>query len=133
MLISHFFVILHFQAFIMKRTVQTIITLFILTMFLVYSSGLKITVHHCCHKHHHEANDHRHCTEDTYLFKITDQYDSDHSVKKFPTVTDYSSTTDFCPDNIVKKHYIEPCIECCHCLFHAVRRCIFNIISQLIL
>ena len=117
----------------MKQTVRNIIYFLTLTLFLIYSSGLKITVHHCCHKHHHEANDHRHCTENTYIFKITDQYNSDHSIKKVLPLTDFSSGIDFCTDNIIIERYHEPCVEICHCLFHAVHRCIFDIISQLIL
>ena len=117
----------------MKRTVKTIITLLTLTMFLVYSSGLRITVHHCCHAHHHSANDHRHCSENTYIFKITDQYNSSHSVKKILPLTDFSTATDFFTDHIIIEHFQEPCVEHCYCLFHAVHRCIFHIISQLIL
>ncbi|MBP5649462.1 MAG: hypothetical protein J6X01_00075 [Bacteroidales bacterium] len=117
----------------MKRTVKTIITLLTLTMFLVYSSGLKITVHHCCHKHHHSANDHRHCTENTYIFKITDQYDSDEGVNKITPPQQLS--TDFVNLNGVSlvQSFQGCCLGHCHCLFHAVHRCIFHIISQLIL
>ena len=117
----------------MKRTVRNIIYFLTLTLFLVYSSGLKITVHHCCHKHHHEANDHRHCTENTYIFKITDQYDSDQNIKKavpVPQISLYIENIDLAP---FVQSFHEPCVECCHCLSHAVHRCIFDIISQLIL
>ncbi|MBO6051844.1 MAG: hypothetical protein J6P65_07695 [Bacteroidales bacterium] len=117
----------------MKRTVKTIITLLTLTMFLVYSSGLKITVHHCCHKHHHSANDHRHCSENTYIFKITDQYDSDHSVKKNTQLPQLSLDGEAFPEVHVVQHFHEICKGHCHCLFHAVHRSIFDIISQLIL
>lgn len=117
----------------MKRTARNITYFLTLTLFLVYSSGLKITVHHCCHKHHHEDNDHRHCTENTYIFKITDQYDSDQGVKKnvpLPQIT--SDIENICNISLVLQPH-EVCIERCHCLFHAVHRCIFHIISQLIL
>ena len=117
----------------MKRTVKTIITLLTMTMFLVYSSGLKITVHHCCHKHHHAANDHRHCTENTYIFKITDQYDSDQGVKKQVPLPQLSTDVEAFHEVSVAPVIHEICQEHCHCLFHAVHRCIFNIISQLIL
>lgn len=61
----------------MKQLFRSVIILLMTTIFLVYSSGLLITVHHCCHckLHHHSANDHRHCHEETYFFKITDNYD----------------------------------------------------------
>ncbi|MBR4537178.1 MAG: hypothetical protein IKO62_11120 [Bacteroidales bacterium] len=117
----------------MKKTVKTIITLLTLTMFLVYSSGLKITVHHCCHKHHHSANDHRHCTENTYIFKITDQYDSYQSVKKHIPLPQLLHPGEVFPEVHAVQHFHEICTEHCHCLFHAVHRCIFDIVSQLIL
>ncbi|MBP5662683.1 MAG: hypothetical protein J6X16_00205 [Bacteroidales bacterium] len=117
----------------MKRTVKTIITLLTLTMFLVYSSGLKITVHHCCHKHHHSANDHRHCSENTYIFKITDQYDSDQNVKKNIPLPQLLSNTEAFHEVSVIPHFHEICTAHCHCMFHAVHRCIFDVISQLIL
>lgn len=64
----------------MKKTVKNIVTLMILTLFFVFSSGLMITVHQCCHKHHHSAQDHRHCSENTYVFKITSQYTKSSSL-----------------------------------------------------
>lgn len=118
----------------MKRTVKNIIYFLTLTVFLIYSSGLKITVHHCCHKHHHEANDHRHCSENTYIFKITDQYeDNEQNVKKSQLFPDFSSDFETISNIPVILYAPEPCVKHCHCLFHTVHRCIFDIISQLIL
>ncbi|MCQ2272613.1 MAG: hypothetical protein MJZ72_07505 [Bacteroidales bacterium] len=61
----------------MKQFLRSVIVILMTTFFIVYSSGLLITVHHCCHckAHHHSANDHRHCHEETYFFKITDNYE----------------------------------------------------------
>lgn len=117
----------------MKRTVKNIAYLLTLTLFLIYSSGLVITVHHCCHKHHHEANDHRHCTENTYIFKITDQYDSDQGVKKSIPLPRISSDFENICDMPIVQQFHEICMEHCHCLFHAAHRCILHLISQLIL
>ncbi|MBO4654684.1 MAG: hypothetical protein J5644_03980 [Bacteroidales bacterium] len=108
--------------------------LLVLLVFLVYSSGLVITVHHCCHAHHHSANDHRHCTENTYIFKITDQYENNaQSVKKCQHLPEFVSDFDPTKNIPVLQHPHERCVEHCHCLFHAVHRCIFDMVSQLIL
>lgn len=60
----------------MKQLAKQIATILIMTVFMTYASGLVISVHHCCHAHHHSANDHSHCHENTYFFKITDNFDS---------------------------------------------------------
>ena len=106
----------------------------VMTMFLVYSSGLVITVHHCCHKHHHAANDHRHCTENTYIFKITDQFNSSTKQDVKPTVT----TPILLPDillyhcNLVAQDPIKS-FDCFHCLFHQGNTDIFNLVSHWLL
>ena len=117
----------------MKQTVKHIIYMLTIALFLTYSSGLIITVHHCCHKHHHASGDHRHCTENTYIFKITDQYDNDQNVKKSLPVPEIFHDFTAINNLLVIQHADEPCLEHCHCLFHTVHRCLFHVISQLIL
>lgn len=45
-----------------------------MAIFLTFSSGLVVTIHHCCSVHHHSYHDHHHCHEDVMIFKITDHY-----------------------------------------------------------
>ena len=118
----------------MKQTVRNIIYFLTLVLFLIYSSGLKITIHHCCHKHHHEANDHRHCTENTYVFKITDQFKNCETKHVAPV-----QPLNLLGDNNLPRltNIAKPChsldVDVCHCLFHLPGRCIFSLVSHFLL
>lgn len=118
----------------MKQTVKHIIYLLTMTLFLTYSSGLMITVHHCCHKHHHEANDHRHCSENTYVFKITDQFKNGETKHVAPVLPlNLFSYNEFprLISNVISFHSIDA--DMCHCPFHLPDRCIYCIVSHFLL
>jgi hypothetical protein len=40
----------------------------------VLSSGIVITLHECCTKHHHTKNEHNHCHETKIFIKIEDDF-----------------------------------------------------------
>ena len=84
-----------------------------MTLFLVYSSGLVITVHHCCHAHHHAANDHRHCHENTYFFKITDNYDISDFQQIAPAAETFVLTTSNTIIDFCQTLHIIDIIRCC--------------------
>jgi len=134
LIIQEFSVILQIQSKQMKPTIKKIISILVMTMFLVYSSGLVITVHHCCHKHHHEANDHRHCTENTYIFKITDQFNSSTKQDVKPIITSPILLPDIllyrC--TLVAQNPIKS-FDYCHCLFHQGNTDIFNLVAHWLL
>lgn len=84
---------------------KKIVTLIMLSLFLISSSGILITVHHCCHAHHHTIGDHSHCHNEYHYFKIIDQYDTantDNSVHHNDAVIEFFSCAlvYFCENNI---------------------------------
>jgi hypothetical protein len=54
----------------------------------VLSSGVVITIHECCHKHHHVKNDHNHCNEDKLFIKIKDEFTKTERIVTFFPVTE---------------------------------------------
>jgi hypothetical protein len=71
----------------MKKRVCRIFIILFSAFFLVLSSGVVITIHECCHKHHHVKSDHKHCHEDKLFLKIKDEFTkSERSFVAFPLV-----------------------------------------------
>lgn len=85
----------------MKKRFYNILTIFVLAIFSVFSTGIFISIHHCCshcnpvevvddcccqslpshgaHDHacHQNESGHHKCHDTHYLFKILDSYDKD--------------------------------------------------------
>ncbi|MDL2296452.1 hypothetical protein LJC68_05815 [Bacteroidales bacterium OttesenSCG-928-B11] len=85
----------------MKNKIYTIITLLILAVYTVFSTGVLVSIHHCCshcnpietidyccceslpahgdphHDCHQNESGHHKCHDTNYFFKILDSYDKD--------------------------------------------------------
>jgi hypothetical protein len=58
----------------MKKKIQSVFIILFCTLFFVLSSGIVVTWHQCCHKHHHAKTEHKHCHETKILIKIEDDF-----------------------------------------------------------
>jgi len=58
----------------MKKKLCHLFIILFSAFFLVLSSGVVITLHECCTKHHHAKNEHNHCHETKIFIKIEDEF-----------------------------------------------------------
>jgi hypothetical protein len=67
----------------MKKKLINLFIILFSAFFFVLSSGVALTLHECCHKHHHEKADHRHCHEDKIFIKIKDEFTKSEKTSLF--------------------------------------------------
>jgi len=58
----------------MKKKLCNVFIILFSAFFFVLSSGVVITLHECCTKHHHAKNEHNHCRETKIFIKIEDEF-----------------------------------------------------------
>jgi len=58
----------------MRKKICNLFIILFSTLFFVLSSGIVITLHECCTKHHHAKNEHSHCHETKLFVKIEDEF-----------------------------------------------------------
>jgi len=58
----------------MKKKLCNLFIILFSTFFFVLSSGVVITLHECCTKHHHAKNEHNHCHETKIFIKIEGEF-----------------------------------------------------------
>ena len=66
--------------FPMKKKLTNLFIILFSVLFFTLSSGIIITWHQCCKKHHHAKTEHIHCHETKVYVKIQDEFTKSETV-----------------------------------------------------
>ena len=64
----------------MKKKLRHLFIVLFSVLFFTLSSGIVITWHQCCKKHHHAKTEHVHCHETKVYVKIQDEFTKSETV-----------------------------------------------------